>query len=192
MARYQVGIRTEARILEATRALLGEFGLEGTTLKSICDRAGVRVGSFYNLFDSKEAVVLRVVAEAIAAVDPDPAHLGTETLDDLVEAYIAFVTRDPIVARIYVQIAVSGALNNGELHHRIQRHHEQRFERFRAAMQRGARELSAADAAERTEILLATLNGLAFRAALDPGFDFVRYARAAASGLRAHSFEMGD
>ena len=90
MARYQVGIRTEARILEATRELLGEFGLDGTTLKAICERAGVRVGSFYNLFDSKETVVLRVVAEAIAAVDPDPAHLGTETLNDLVEAYIAF------------------------------------------------------------------------------------------------------
>ena len=178
MARYQVGIRTEARILEATRDLLGDLGFDGTTLKSICERAGVRVGSFYNLFDSKEAVVLRVVTEAIAAVDPDPAHLGTETVDDLVEAYIEFVTNDPIVARIYVQIAVSGALNSGELHHRIQRHHEQRAERFLAAMLRDEPGLPVDDAAERTEILLATLSGLAFRAALDSDFDFVRYARA--------------
>ncbi len=178
MARYQVGIRTEARILEAARELLGELGLDGTTLKAICERAGVRVGSFYNLFDSKETVVLRVVAEAIAAVDPDPAHLGTETLNELVEAYIAFVTRDPTVARIYVQIAVSGALNSGDLHHRIQRHHEQRADRFRAAMQRDDPALAAGEATERTEILLATLNGLAFRAALDSEFDFARHARA--------------
>ncbi len=182
MARYQVGIRTEARILEATRELLGDLGLDGTTLKAICERAGVRVGSFYNLFDSKETVVLRVVAEAIAAVDPDPAHLGTETLEDLVEAYIAFFTRDPIVARIYVQIAVSGALNSGEFHHRIQRHHEQRADRFRAAMERDEPELSLAEATARTEILLATLNGLAFRAALDPEFDFVTHARAVVPG----------
>ena len=68
MARYQAGIRTEARILDATRQLLGEVGLDGTTLKAICERAEVRVGSFYNLFDSKESVVLRVVGEAIAVV----------------------------------------------------------------------------------------------------------------------------
>ena len=83
MARYRAGIRTEARILESTRQLLGEIGLEATTLKAICDLAGVGVGSFYNLFDSKESVILRVVGEAIAAVDPDPAHLGTESVGDL-------------------------------------------------------------------------------------------------------------
>jgi AcrR family transcriptional regulator len=178
MARYQAGIRTEARILDATSKLLGEVGLDGTTLKAICERAGVRVGSFYNLFDSKESVVLRVVGEAIAAVDPDPAHLGSETVNDLVEAYIAFVTKESTVARIYVQIAVTGALNNGELHHRIQRHHEQRLERFRDAMMRQDASLAIGEATERAEVLLATLSGLAFRAALDESFDFTTHVRA--------------
>lgn len=177
MARYQAGIRTEARILDATRRLLGEEGLDGTTLKAICERAGVRVGSFYNLFDSKESVVLRVVGEAIAAVDPDPAHLGTETVADLVEAYIAFITKEPTVAKIYVQIAVSGALTNGELHHRIQRHHEQRVDRFKEALQRETPGLSETAAAERAEVILATLSGLAFRAALDERFAFADHAR---------------
>lgn len=176
MARYQAGIRTEARILDATRQLLGELGLDGTTLKAICQRSEVRVGSFYNLFDSKESVVLRVVGEAIAAVDPDPAHLGTETVEDLVEAYIAFVTKEPTVAKIYVQIAVSGALTNGELHHRIQRHHEQRLARFSNAMVRDG--VDTAKATERAEVLLATLSGLAFRAALDDSFDFAAHVRA--------------
>jgi len=175
MARYQAGIRTEARILDATRQLLGEAGLDATTLKAICERAEVRVGSFYNLFDSKESVVLRIVGEAIAAVDPDPAHLGTETVEDLVEAYIAFITKDPTVAKIYVQIAVSGALTNGELHHRIQRHHEQRLGRFRDAMVR--RGLESGRATERAEVLLATLSGLAFRFALDESFDFASHVR---------------
>ena len=178
MARYQAGIRTQERILDATRQLLGEVGLDGTTLAAICERAGVRVGSFYNLFDSKESVVLRVVGEAIAAVDPDPSHLGTETLDDLVEAYVAFVTKESAVARIYVQIAISGALNNGELHHRILRHHEQRVQRFGDAMRRADSDLTAEDASERAEVLLATMNGLAFRSALDPEFDFASHVRA--------------
>ena len=178
MARYQAGIRTEARILDATRALLSENGLDGTTLKAICYRAGIRVGSFYNLFDSKESVVLRAVADAIAKVDPDPAHLGTETVDDLVEAYINFVTKSPVAARIYVQIAVSGALNNGELHHRIQRHHEQRLERFRDAMLREGPITDKEEATARAEVLLATLSGLAFRSALDPDFNFATHVRA--------------
>lgn len=178
MARYQVGIRTQTRILDATKQLLGEIGLDGTTLKAICDKAGVRVGSFYNLFDSKEAVVLRVVGEAISAVDPDPAHLGTETVDDLVEAYIAFITKEPTLARIYVQIAVSGALTNGELHHRIQRHHEQRLSRFRDAMLRDGVAVDEEEATEKAEVLLATLSGLAFRAALDESFDFAAHVRA--------------
>jgi len=178
MARYQAGIRTEARILEATKALLSEHGLDGTTLKAICERAGIRVGSFYNLFDSKESVVLRVVGDAIAAVDPDPAHLGTETVDDLVEAYINFVTKSPVAAKIYVQIAISGALNNGEMHHRIQSHHGRRVERFRNAMLREDPALSNDAATEQAEVLLATLSGLAFRTALDDGFSFADHARA--------------
>ena len=99
MARSQAGLRTEARIMAATRDLLSEVGLAGTPLKEICDRAGIRAGSFYNLFESKEEVVLRVVGEAIAAVDPDPEHRHTDTIADLVEAYIAFVTGSPNISR---------------------------------------------------------------------------------------------
>jgi len=102
LARYQAGIRTEARIIEATRELLGEVGLDGTTLKAICDRADVRAGSFYNLFESKEDAVLRVVKDAIRAVDPHPAKDAADSLHELVEAYISFVTGQSDVARVYL------------------------------------------------------------------------------------------
>ena len=176
MARYQAGLRTEARIMDATRSLLSEVGLEGTTLKEICDRARVRAGSFYNIFDSKEEVVLRVVGEAIAAVDPDPQHRHTDTIGDLIEAYIAFVTASPNLARIYLQIAVSGALDNGALHKRVVGHHERRLERFADALRRSGID-SGGDHEADAEVLLATLNGLAFRWVLDPAFNFARHAR---------------
>ena len=86
MARYQVGIRTERKILEATRELLAEGGLDAVTLKAICDRAGVQAGSFYNIFPSKEQAIMQVAREAIQAVDPDPdphpnpARSGTPAL----------------------------------------------------------------------------------------------------------------
>ena len=175
MARYQAGLRTERRIVDATRELLSEIGLDGTTLKVICDRAGIRAGSFYNLFESKEEVVLRVVGEAIAAVDPDPEHRQTDTVGELVEAYIAFIAGSPNLAKIYLKIAVSGALADGALHKRVVGHHERRVERFAGALRRGGSDPAARQA--EAEILVATLNGLAFRWVLDPVFDFPGHAR---------------
>jgi AcrR family transcriptional regulator len=180
MARYQAGLRTEARITESTRELLGEVGLEATTLKAICDRAGVRAGSFYNLFDSKEEVVLRVVGEAIVAVDPDPDGRNTDTVEDLVEAYIRFIEDQSTLAKIYLQIAVSGAIKNGQLGVRVFRHHALRTTRFTEALVRQRPDLDREEAEARTEVLLATLNGLAFRWMLDPAFDFAAHARRAA------------
>lgn len=190
MARYRAGIETEARIVDAARRLLGEVGLEGTTLKAICDRAHVRAGSFYNLFSSKEEVVLRVVGEAINAVDPNPEGKHTETLDDLVDAYIAFITGSPTLATIYLQVAVTGALERSRgldddtVGKRVLRHHERRLERFAEAIVRGNGSLPGAHATGSAEVLIAALNGLAFRLLLEPSFDFPRFARLAAEAAR--------
>jgi AcrR family transcriptional regulator len=80
VARYRVGLETRERILEATRTLLAQDGIDGVTLKRITAAADVGVGSFYNLFDSKEAVVFEVVRQALDAVDPHPgARTGTRS-----------------------------------------------------------------------------------------------------------------
>lgn len=170
MARYQPGIRTEARIIAATGELLAEAGLDGTTLKAICDRAGVKAGSFYNLFAAKDEAVLRVVREAINAVDPHPEGSGPDTVAELVEAYARFITEQPIVARIYLQIAVRGGITDNAMAARFLRHHEQRVRRFAAALA-GDRPPDRADFM-RAEVLVGTLNGLAFRWVLRPDFDF--------------------
>ena len=184
MARYQAGIRTEARIIDATRELLGEAGLEGTTLKAICDRAEVRAGSFYNLFESKDDAVLRVVKDAIKAVDPHPTQDAPDSLQELVEAYITFVSGQPDVARVYLKIAISGA-SNGSLGRRVERHHHRRVSRFSDAIAREHPELTADESIARAEIILATLSGLAFMWMLDPKFDFAGRARLACSSAFA-------
>ena len=178
MARYQAGLKTEARIVEAARELLGEKGLDGTTLKAICDRAGVRAGSFYNLFASKEEVILRVISEAIAAVDPDPRG-ATDTLAELVHAYVAFFRTQPTLARIYVQIAITGSVTDDGLGVRMLHGHQTRVERFSAAMVRENGAMDEGEAETRAELLLAVLNGLAFRWSLDHEFDFEQYAELA-------------
>jgi AcrR family transcriptional regulator len=177
VARYRTGIETERRILEATRDLLAEVGLEGTTIKAICQRAAIRPGSLYNLFDSKDEAILTVVREAIEAVDPDPAGEGTDTLAELVEAYITFVTDQPTLARIYLQIAVTGGMTDDKLHGRILRHGEHRKERFADAMLRAQPHRAPSEVGRDAELILATLNGLALFRALDRGFDLAGHAR---------------
>lgn len=178
MARYQAGIRTEERILEATRELLGETGLDGTTLKAICDRAGVRAGSFYNLFESKDDAVMRVVKDAIRAVDPHPDKDEPDSLSELVEAFTLFVTGQPDVARVYLKIAISGA-TNGSLGDRVIRHHERRVARFAAAIGREHPHMAEEETRARAEIMLATLSGLAFMWMIQPSIDFTGRVRMA-------------
>ncbi len=183
MARYQVGIRTETKILEATRELLAEGGLDAATLKAICDRAGVQAGSFYNIFPTKEQAIIQVARGAIQAVDPDPDDSGLETLDDLVDAYIRFITDQSDLARIYLQIAVSGS-NDDSVARRFLRHHARRVERFAGAILRGAEAASPEDSVAKAEVLLGALDGLAFRWVLDRSFDFTTHARFAVSQCR--------
>ena len=184
MARYQVGLETEAKIIDATRSLLAEGGIDAATLKSICDRAEVRSGSFYNLFDSKEEAIIRVVRESIRAVDPDPKGEGTDTVDDLVDAYIRFFVEDPQLARVYVITGVSTETTGNGARRRFLRHHERRVQRFADAMSRADGSVTPEQSAVNAEILLGALDGLAFRWSLDPTFDLERYARIAAARLK--------
>jgi len=181
VARYRVGMETRGRILEATREVLADVGLGDATLKAITDRAGVGAGSFYNLFASKEEAVLEVVRDAISAVDPDPSGLGREQLEDLVEAFVRFFVdpRTEVAARIYLQLALAGALTDEDMARRVRRHHAARVERFAAAMLREHPGLGPDGARERAERLLGALMGAAMVWLLDPD-----------QRLRAHAQEL--
>ena len=85
--RNRAGRETRDRIVSAIRELLADIGLDGLTIKAICDRAGVKSGSFYNLFPSKEQAILTVVGEAIAAVDPHPDAPEQDSLQELIDAH---------------------------------------------------------------------------------------------------------
>ena len=145
MVRYRAGLETQEKILDATRSLLAEVGLEGITLKGVCERAGVLPGSFYNLFDTKEEAVVTVVRQALEAVDPDPNRRGLDTVEDLVEAYIRFIDDQPLLARIYVQLAVAGSAGDHRLRGRILRHHASRLDRFAEGLARSRPALEAAE-----------------------------------------------
>lgn len=183
--RYKAGLETRDKILVATRTLIAKEGLDGTTIKAVCDQAGVLPGSFYNLFDSKEQAILTVVRQAIDAIDPDPEHTGTDTLSDLIDAYIMFVTEQGDLARVYIRLALSGGANNSEIRGRTMRHHEARVARFSAAMARAHPEIAQAEADRRAETLVSALNGITLHAVMDPEFEVDVHARALLSDALA-------
>jgi AcrR family transcriptional regulator len=175
VARYRVGLETRERILEATRTLLAQDGIDGVTLKRITATADVGVGSFYNLFESKEAAVFEVVRQALDAVDPHPGSADGDTLEELVDAFVTFMTGSSTIARIYLQLAGLG-LTDPAIASRVLRSHRRRVQRFAAACRRDDPTLDADAARERAETIMAALTGLGLTALIDPGFDMRAHA----------------
>jgi AcrR family transcriptional regulator len=58
--------RTVAAILDAALALMTRHGFDATTMDAIAERAEVSVGTLYNHFDTKGAVLLGILARATA------------------------------------------------------------------------------------------------------------------------------
>ena len=59
--------QTRRKLLDAAKALFARQGAESTRINEITEKADVGFGSFYNHFESKEAIVEAVLGEEIAA-----------------------------------------------------------------------------------------------------------------------------
>jgi AcrR family transcriptional regulator len=105
--------QTRAKLLEAARTLFARQGVDNTRINEITDEADVGFGSFYNHFDSKEAIVEAVLAETVAA-QGEAIDAVTRQLEDPAEVIAAghrhFVRRarsDPDWAWLLVRMEVS-------------------------------------------------------------------------------------
>jgi TetR/AcrR family transcriptional regulator len=87
---------TRERILDAAEELFAESGFEGTTLRDVAARVGLRNPSLYNHFDSKEALyaavlerdvgpVLRLLSEFVAQGDADSGVVVSRVVEILAQ-----------------------------------------------------------------------------------------------------------
>lgn len=94
--------RTRRQLLDAARVVIGERGIDAATIQQITEAADVAFGSFYNHFESKDAVVDELLAQAIADharfVDEVSAPLSdpAEMLANAVYQTVRMATRDPL------------------------------------------------------------------------------------------------
>ena len=75
---------TRAKLMEAARATFARQGVDATRINEITDEADVGFGSFYNYFDSKDAIVAAVVEEVVTAAG-EAIAAATKDIEDPAE-----------------------------------------------------------------------------------------------------------
>lgn len=108
--RQQRSRATWEAILDAAAQLFGQLGYAATTTNKVAERAGVSIGSLYQYFPDKDALLLalaerhlaeatEVLVEAFLAVQRDQPDLEG-TLTRLIDAVVALHRRDPGTHRL--------------------------------------------------------------------------------------------
>ncbi|RAF57447.1 TetR/AcrR family transcriptional regulator, partial [Burkholderia multivorans] len=67
----------EQAVIDAAIAVFSEHGYTGTDVGLVCERANIGRSSFYNTFDSLDAVFLRALRDYTATGSPAREHLLT-------------------------------------------------------------------------------------------------------------------
>jgi AcrR family transcriptional regulator len=95
-------LRTRARLIDAAHRLIAQKAIEATPISEITEAADVAIGSFYNHFESKEALVEAVVTDTMEShgADVDQATAGMEDPAEVLAASVRLTVRkvdsDPI------------------------------------------------------------------------------------------------
>jgi AcrR family transcriptional regulator len=104
---------TRARLVEAARTTFARRGVDATRINEITEEADVGFGSFYNYFDSKDAIVAAVVEEAATAA-AEAIDAATQEIDDPAEvvavAHRSIVRQavdDPELGWLFVRLELS-------------------------------------------------------------------------------------
>ena len=105
--------QTRARLVEAAKTLFASQGTERTRINEITELADVGFGSFYNYFESKDAIVNAVLSET-AASHAQAIVSATSTVEDPAEVisvahrhFVRLAIEDPQLAALAVELVFS-------------------------------------------------------------------------------------
>ena len=132
-------LRTRARLIEAARRIVATRGIEATPISEITDEAGVGVGSFYNHFATKEALLEAVISDTFEAHGAalDRIHQGkddaAEILAQNIRLTVRMVDHDPIWGWFAVRTGLYAAQLQSSLGGRLTRDLRRGFDAGRFA-----------------------------------------------------------
>ena len=98
-------------IIQATALLLEEDGIEGLSTKKIAKRAGVSIGSVYQYFPKKEAILKQLVeffmkktmSELKEIIIDTPSHTPQEFAQQLVKRVFAYLMSRPKIREVFIR-----------------------------------------------------------------------------------------
>lgn len=103
-------LETRSKLVSAARRVMAERGVAAATIKDITDEADVGFGSFYNYFESKEAIVAAALEEiltgfgeaidAFNASEDDPLEMMAAGIGN----FVRMVRVDPVVSEFLVNV----------------------------------------------------------------------------------------
>ena len=108
------GEQTRERILDVAEGIFADRGFDGTTLRDVASRVGIRTPSLYNHFRSKEALyaaVLERVVEPVLELLSEIVQAGPDERPDsrdVVERVMELLARRPDLPRLVVREALGG------------------------------------------------------------------------------------
>ena len=86
--------RTKKNVLETAMALMGERGYYNTTIRDICDKAGVSIGTFYTYFPSKRDIFADIFGRADDIFETEVAkQVKGGTVCDRIVDYFRYYAR---------------------------------------------------------------------------------------------------
>jgi AcrR family transcriptional regulator len=96
---------TVERIVEAAARLIEERGLTGYNTNAVAARAGISIGSLYQYFPDKDAIMIALARRETAALRSDiyDARLdpgSREALIRIIDAVVRYQLRRPALARV--------------------------------------------------------------------------------------------
>lgn len=109
------------RMLGAARELIAERGLEGLRMQDVAQRSGVPIGSLYQFFPDRNALLARLFSEVLTATDElvrdrfrgvgSPAAFE-RAAEGLIESIHQTVAEDPVLAEICSAVQASRTLRH--------------------------------------------------------------------------------
>jgi len=113
-----------AAILDATRDLLAEGGIEALSMRAVAERVGVSATAIYHHFENKQALVDRVVLDAFdrfgtqlaqaAARHPEGSLARVQAIG---QAYVRFAVENETYFRVIFSIAAPNPRDPQDLPH---------------------------------------------------------------------------
>ena len=117
--------RTQAAILDATQSILGEKGVQGVSVKSVCTAANVGRTSFYSYFSSTIDLIKAISVETVTAFKTEFEALhsgdprGLERLENCIRMIFFHAATDPKSTLLLTSLATRdnsiGALIGDEI-----------------------------------------------------------------------------